>query len=75
MVAWSNRATFLTSKSHSTWLDDIRHSIWDRVTFENEMVPSDEALFLHWKRSCWVLDMWRQADQNIMTVKPVTQYG
>ena len=39
------------------------------------MVPSDKALFLHWKRSCWVLDIWRQADENIMMVKPVTQYG
>ena len=39
------------------------------------MVPSDKALFLHWKRSCWVLDIWRQADENKMMVKPITQYG
>ena len=39
-----------SEQQHSIWLDDI--SIWDRITFQNEMVPSDEALFLHWKRSC-----------------------
>ena len=42
------------------------------ITFENEMMPSDDALYLHWRRSCWVLHMWRQAN---MSLKPITDYG
>ena len=32
------------------------------------MLPSDEALRRHWKRVCWVADMWQQAwaTQNLM---------
>ena len=50
-------------------------SIWDRIKFKNEMIPSTEALYLHWKRSCWVLHIWRQADQNSLTLHSITNYG
>ena len=56
-------------EQHSLWLDNIRQNIWDRVKIENEMIPSDEALLLYWKRSCWVLHMWHQSDQRIMTLE------
>ena len=62
-------------QQHSRWLEDIRQNIWDRTAFENEMIPSDEALLLHWKRSCWVVHMWQQADRNTMTLEPITQCG
>ena len=52
---------------HSRWLDDIRQTIWYRTKFENEMIASDEALMLHWKRTCWVLHMWNQADSSEMS--------
>ena len=39
------------------------------------MIASDETLMLHWKRSCWVIDMWKQADQNEMYLQPITSYG
>ena len=42
-------------KQHEAWLNDIRQNIWDRITFENEMIPSHEALWHHWRRSCWVI--------------------
>ena len=58
-----------------SWLDDICQTIWDCTAFEIEMIPSKEALHLHWQRACWVMDMWRQADQNIMTLQPITEYG
>ena len=60
---------------HLSWLDNIRQNMWFRVKFENEMVPSNEALLLHWKRACWVIDMWSQADQNTMKLQPITNYG
>ncbi len=30
---------------------------------------------LHWKRSCWVLQMWQQADQSTMTLEPLQNHG
>ena len=63
------------SKQHLHWLDDIRQCIWDCIQFENEMIPSVESLFRHWKRVCWVLDLWKQSDKNIMCPKPLSEYG
>ena len=62
-------------EQHTAWLEDIRNHIWDRINFENEMTPSTDALYLHWQRSCWVLHMWRQADQNNMILEPITNWG
>ena len=39
------------------------------------MIPSIEALWRHWKRSCWVLDMWRQADRNTMQLADLASWG
>ena len=63
------------NEQHSAWLEDIRQTISYRIKFENEMVPSDEALKLHWQRTCWVIHMWNQADQNTMVLQPISQYG
>ena len=63
------------SEQHLHWLDDIRQCIWDRIKFENEMIPSEEFLFRHWKRACWVLDLWKQLNKNIMCPKPLSGYG
>ena len=60
---------------HRDWLEDIRQSMWARINFEDEMIPSTEALWRHWMRSCWVLDMWRQADKNTMSLAELTNYG
>ena len=68
-------ATHSIRQQHTAWLEDIRNNIWDRITFENEMMPSDDALYLHWGRSCWVLHMWRQANLNNMSLKPITDCG
>ena len=63
--------TLTVREQHSAWLEDIRQNISYRIKFENEMVPSDEALKLHWKRSCWVIHMWKQSDQNRMVLEPI----
>ena len=62
-------------QQHKDWLEDIQQNIADRITFENDMIPSNEALYYHWKRSCWVLHMWRQADKNSIVLQPITEYG
>ena len=76
----SHFKSFLSSSTdveeqHRNWLEDIRQNSWDRITFEAEMVPSTEALWRHWKRSCWVINMWRQADRNTMQVADITSCG
>ena len=43
--------------------------------YENEMIPNTDALYRHWKRACWVLDFWKQADRNTMSPKPLSEYG
>jgi hypothetical protein len=45
---------------HLDWLNGIRQTIW---------------LFLHWKRSCWVSDLWRQADKNEIIIKSISEFG
>ena len=62
-------------QQHSAWLEGIRQNIWDRITIETQMVPSTEALWRHLKRSCWVIDMWRQAEKNTMQLTTITEFG
>ena len=62
-------------EQHKAWLDDIRESVWYRVQFENEVIPSNEALLLHWKRACWVIEMWKQADTCTIKLAPLTCWG
>ena len=63
------------NQHHSVWLEDIRQNIWHRIKYENEQIPSDESLWLHWKRSCWVSNMWEQADKNVMDIGEVSDFG
>ena len=62
-------------ESHEQWIEDIRTKVGERCQFENQMVSSTDALYRHWKRSCWVIDMWRQADHTEITLQPLVQYG
>ena len=38
-------------------------------------VCPDSETIQHWKRACWVLDLWKQAESNTITPKPLTDYG
>jgi hypothetical protein len=67
--------TLSVKEQHLNWLNDIRQTIWPRTKFEDEMMPSNDALYFHWKRTCWVRDMWKQADANEMEVKALSDYG
>ncbi len=60
---------------HKLWIVNIRVIIGDRCHFENEMMPSLDALHRHWKRTCGVLDMWSQANKNNMQLLPMSVYG
>ena len=60
---------------HSAWLDLIREKIWSRIKYEDEMVPSYEALLRHWQRSCWVASVWSQSTSNHITYPPLHNRG
>ena len=40
-----------TEQQRRAWLEDIRQTFADRSTFDTEMIPSNEPLYYHWKRS------------------------
>ena len=63
------------TEQHTKWLDHLRQGIWDRITQENESIPSFTALQLHWKRCCWVLHMWQQAESNNVVLAPLSSNG
>ena len=56
-------------------MNAIRDTIWARVPFEDEMLPSAEALKLHRWRSVWVIHLWSQADKQLVEPKDVTSSG
>ena len=51
-------------RKHYKWLENIRQTVWQRADTENEIMPSTEALKLHWLQSLWVLQLWHQATSN-----------
>lgn len=56
-------------------MDHLRQTIWDRISFEDEMIPSFESLIFHWLRSCWILHLWQQAQLNHKKLAPLHGYG
>ena len=60
---------------HKQWLDHLRQTIWDRISFEDEMISSLEALRYHWLRSCWILHLWQLAQCNHMQLAPLHGHG
>ena len=62
-------------QQHRKWIESIRETIWVWTKSEREMVPSCDALMLHWKRSCWVIHMWSQADRTQQVFKPLEGNG
>ncbi len=62
-------------EQHCKWLNHLRETIWDRITFESETIPSLEALQYHWLRNCWVIHMWQQADSNRVVLTPLHNNG
>ncbi len=60
---------------HNDWLSLIRDRIWARIHYEEEMIPSCDALSRHWKRACWVFSVWSQSTANVMTYPPLENHG
>ncbi len=61
----------------SLWLDQIRTMIMNESGCESEdfWLPSNDSLQLHWKRCCYVVQIWQQAGVNIMDFPDVYGVG
>ena len=57
------------------WLNQLKERVWSRIKFDVNMIPSPEALLRYWKRSCWVVTVWKQATANQITYPPLDVYG
>ena len=51
-------------ENHIVFIDRIREALFKRFD-EEKYIPSVDALRLHWRRSCWVAEVWQQSDQHI----------
>ena len=45
-------------QKHQIWIEKIRSIVSDRIVCEEERVPSYDALWRHWLRTCWISQMW-----------------
>ena len=70
-----DKANHDSNTHHSAWLDLMREKIWIKIKYEEEMLPSFDALHRHWRRSCWVCNVWRQATSNRIIYPPLQTYG
>ena len=50
-----------TQQKHEIWLQKIRKVVSERITNEEERVPSFTSLWRHWLRSRWVSQMWQNS--------------
>ena len=62
-------------KQHETWLDTIRSTCWVYAGSPADEVPSADALYFHWRRSVWVINVWHQALRKTPELLPITDYG
>lgn len=46
------------TEQHKAWYSEIRSIVSDRITNEEERMPSLTSMWRHWLRSCWVAKMW-----------------
>ena len=67
--------TTSTKQQHLNWINSLRQGVWDLVTFEDQLIPSNEALYWHYRWSSWVIKCWRKASNSNMQVLPVTGFG
>ena len=42
----------------------VRTTVRQRVDSENKVMPTTEALLLHWKRCMWIIAMWHSGTSN-----------
>ena len=51
-------------EQHEAWYNAIRSIVSDRITNEEERMPTTTAMWRHWIRSCWVSKMWQSSTEE-----------
>ena len=51
-------------EQHLKWYNTIRSVVGDRITCEQERMPSHTSMWRHWLRSCWVAQMWSNSPEE-----------
>ena len=70
--------TFTSTSSHHNqhqkWLQQIRTIVADRITTEEERVPSYTSLWRHWLRRCWTAQLWQSSmNPDVFSTLPPPQ--
>ena len=60
----SLETTLSNDKKHEIWLQKIREIISERITSEEERLPTYTALWRHWMRTYWCCELWRSANKE-----------
>ena len=71
----SHKSDTTSIKQHFDWIDSLRQGMWDQVTFKDQLIPSNEALYRHYLRSSWVINYWCKGSNNNMQLLPVISFG
>ena len=61
--------------NHCRWLNKIRTAVPYRVPSEEYYLPSNDAVTYHWKRVCWVSQVWAQSDKPHIVFPDVEEWG
>ena len=56
---WMKKYNEPTQTINQVWLQEIRRLVSNRITTEEERVPSVTSLWRHWLRSSWIYQMWQ----------------
>lgn len=60
----STDPTKSVKERHEAWYSKIRSTVSDRISNEEERVPSQTSMWRHWLRSCWVSKMWKNSVES-----------
>ena len=61
-------------EQHQLFLSEIRKAS-AKCTFEDELMPSEAALRLHWQRCCWVSTVWQLSPHWNFSYPDISEYG
>lgn len=62
-------------ETHTLFLATIRDAVYKKQIFEHQHLPSDDALFLHWKRVVWTCAFWGSASSPTCVQLPLEDFG
>ena len=61
-------------ENHTIFINKIRESLFKRHD-EEHYIPTVDCLRYHWRRCCWVQEIWKQADKKVVLYPNINLYG